>query len=500
MGTDQKRALLAVVLSGVILFGWQYFFAPPAVQQTPVTSESSDTSGSSSVGTAGKSATPITGQQEGQSGSEIVEAEVAYVTLQNSRNSYTISSQLSVTEGVFKETGSEMRTFFSPKNNGIKFLVGDVYKTVNFNLEQVSDLEAKFSNEQMGLQGSIVIDEKGFLDYKITSLSNFAYRFSFNESLEGSSGGGMFSMEAGSSHKQFGYFSDDFNTLALDSSERGEAIFRWFSVENEYHIFANVLKDKTPLLYRTNEKGDLVLSSPESRNNLEFKQIFARKEYDQLGHLGYNLDKSIDFGIWAIIAVPILRGLQFFYSVIPNYGISIIFLTIIMRMLTFPLQWKSFKSMKKMQEIQPQLAKLKEKHKSDPQKMQQETMALFKKAGANPLGGCLPMLLQMPVFFAFYKVLYSSVELVNAPFVLWINDLSVKDPYYVLPVLMGLAMVLNQKLMPTTVSDPVQKKVMLFMPLIFAIFMKDFPAGLTLYIFISTLMGMGQQLYVYKRA
>ena len=145
-----------------------------------------------------------------------------------------------------------------------------------------------------------------------------------------------------------------------------------------------------------------------------------------------------------MIAVPILRGLQFFYSIFPNYGISIILLTIIIRMLTFPLQYKSFKSMKKMQEIQPDLTKLREKYKDNPQKMQQETMALFKRAGANPLGGCLPMLLQMPVFFAFYRVLYSSVELVDAPFYFWIYDLSEKDPYYVLPILMGLAMVLNQ--------------------------------------------------------
>ncbi len=174
--------------------------------------------------------------------------------------------------------------------------------------------------------------------------------------------------------------------------------------------------------------------------------------------LGHHLNKSIDFGLWGLIAVPILRGLQFFYSVIPNYGISIILLTIIIRMLTFPLQFKSFKSMKKMQEIQPELTKIKEKYKSDPQRMQQETMGLFKKAGANPLGGCLPMILQMPIFFAFYKVLYSSVELVDAPFFGWIHDLSQKDPYYVLPVLMGLAMVLNQRLMPSPLVILSRKK------------------------------------------
>jgi len=155
--------------------------------------------------------------------------------------------------------------------------------------------------------------------------------------------------------------------------------------------------------------------------------------------------------------------------------------------------------MKRMQTIQPELTKLREKFKSDPQRMQKETMALFKKAGANPLGGCLPMILQMPVFFAFYRVLYSAVELVDAPFMLWIEDLSQKDPYYVLPVLMAGAMFFHQKLTPTTTADPAQQKIMMFMPGIFALFMKDFPAGLTLYIFVSTVVAMLQQMFVFKR-
>jgi YidC/Oxa1 family membrane protein insertase len=265
-------------------------------------------------------------------------------------------------------------------------------------------------------------------------------------------------------------------------------------------MFATVFSEKIPFLYKITEAGQFSFYTNKEFTKLSFDQIFTRKEYDYLKGLGSNLDLSIDFGIWGVIAIPILRGLQFFYTVFPNYGIAIILLTIIIRLLTFPLQYKSFKSMKKMQEIQPQLNKVREKFKDNPQKMQQETMALFKKSGANPLGGCLPLILQMPIFFAFYRVLYSSVELVDAPFYLWISDLSQKDPFYVLPILMAVAMVLNQRLMPTTTTDPVQKKIMMFVPLIFAIFMKDFPAGLTLYIFISTLVGMLQQLYVYRRA
>ena len=156
--------------------------------------------------------------------------------------------------------------------------------------------------------------------------------------------------------------------------------------------------------------------------------------------------------------------------------------------------------MKKMQGIQPELAKIKEKYKDEPQKMQKETMDLFKKAGANPLSGCLPLILQMPFFFAIYRVLYSAVELVGAPFGGWIHDLSIHDPFYVLPVLMGLAMLAQQKLTPQTTVDPTQAKIMMFMPVIFAFIMKSLPAGLVLYIFVSTVVGIAQQAIVYRMA
>jgi YidC/Oxa1 family membrane protein insertase len=206
----------------------------------------------------------------------------------------------------------------------------------------------------------------------------------------------------------------------------------------------------------------------------------------------------VDFGIWGFFAVWILKGLQFFYTWVPNYGISIILLTFLIRMITFPLQYKSIVSMKKLQLVQPELTKIREKFKDDPQRMQKESMELFKKSGANPIGGCLPLVLQMPVFFAFYKVLNNSVELVGAPFYMWIHDLSNKDPYFVLPVLMTGAMFLQQKMTPNTISDPVQKKVMMFMPLIFGFIMKDLPSGLSLYIFVSTLLGILQQVFVFN--
>jgi YidC/Oxa1 family membrane protein insertase len=156
--------------------------------------------------------------------------------------------------------------------------------------------------------------------------------------------------------------------------------------------------------------------------------------------------------------------------------------------------------MKKMQAIQPELQKIKDKYKDEPQKMQKETMELFKKAGANPLSGCLPLILQMPFFFAIYRVLYGAVELVGAPFYGWIHDLSIHDPFYVLPVLMGVAMLAQQKFTPQTTVDPTQQKIMMLMPVVFAFIMKSLPAGLVLYIFVSTTVGILQQALVYRMA
>ena len=288
-------------------------------------------------------------------------------------------------------------------------------------------------------------------------------------------------------------------TISISDEENKELPVSWFGIDFNYHLLAISLPKKESYRYIVNN-SEFKLFKTNVSNEYSFDLVFTKKNYDFLIGLGNNLDKSIDFGIFGILAVPILRGLQFAYDYIPNYGVGIILLTLLIRLLTFPLQYKSFVGMKKMQTIQPELMKLREKFKDDPQRMQKETMDLFKRSGANPLGGCLPLLLQMPVFFAFYKVLYAAVELVDAPFALWIHDLSAKDPYFVLPVAMTIMMFLQQKLSPSGTMDPTQQKVMLFMPIVFGFIMKDLPSGLVLYILVSTLFGIIQQLYVYKTA
>jgi YidC/Oxa1 family membrane protein insertase len=201
----------------------------------------------------------------------------------------------------------------------------------------------------------------------------------------------------------------------------------------------------------------------------------------------------IDYGFFSWLAFPLLEALRFFFQFTKNYGIAIILLTVVVRVLFYPLALKSSRSMKAMQRLQPQIQALREKFKNDPQRLNREQLALFRAHKVNPMGGCLPLLVQLPVFFALYAVLGNSIELHQAPFFGWIHDLSAKDPYYVLPVLMGIAMFLQQKITPTPGMDPTQAKILLFMPIVFTFVMLNLPSGLTLYIFVSTLLGILQQ-------
>ena len=230
---------------------------------------------------------------------------------------------------------------------------------------------------------------------------------------------------------------------------------------------------------------------------IDYVAYAGPKSFTTLKAVDENLTGIVDYGTFAVIARPILWLLKFLHQYIANWGLAIIALTIIVRLIVLPFNVYSYKSMKVMQKLQPQMNAIRErfKDKSNEEKLQMnsEIMKLMKEHKANPLGGCLPMLLQLPVFIALYAVLGQSIELYQAPFGLWIHDLSIRDPLFVTPVLMGITMFIQQKITPSTM-DPQQAKIMMWMPVIFAFFMISLPAGLTLYIFVSTLFGIIQQI------
>lgn len=491
LNSDQKRAFLAVVLSGIILFGWQYFFAPKSVENSLKTTQKQEAVKTENVESSAVKNETTPAKMEGAA-PQGLPLTITSNTLKNKEFEFKINNDLSVTD--LKNPNSVFSfSSLTDASAPLRIQVITDYGPMDLFFQMVQEGPNKLvgKNSIYGVTFTSTILDNGRVSFNLSSEKAYKFRFVFQAQSKKLDNGQI---------RQFVILGNDVKLIEVGNDKEEDGTLKWFGVDFNYHMFALVLKDKLPAKYKTTEGGQLIVEIPTAAKSFNGDLVFTKKNYDTLIGLGDNLHLAVDFGFFAVLAVPTLRGLQFIYKYIPNYGIAIILLTILIRVITFPLQYKSFKSMKKMQTIQPELAKLKEKYKDEPQKMQKETMDLFKKAGANPLSGCLPLLLQMPFFFAIYRVLYSAVELVGAPFYGWIHDLSIHDPYYVLPVLMGLAMLAQQKLTPQTTVDPTQQKIMMFMPVIFAFIMKSLPAGLVLYIFVSTVVGVLQQVFVYKMA
>ncbi|MBF0572654.1 MAG: membrane protein insertase YidC [Desulfamplus sp.] len=253
---------------------------------------------------------------------------------------------------------------------------------------------------------------------------------------------------------------------------------------------------------------------PNKQIQLSFQCYMGPKSLKVLGDYKNNLKKAIDFGWFDVLAKPCLILMNLIHDVIPNYGVAIILLTILIKLLFWPLGTKSYRSMNDMKKLQPLMNQIRDKYKDDKQKMNQEVMNLYKTYKVNPMSGCLPMVVQMPIFFALYRMLYQAIELRHAPFIGWINDLSTPDrlfnfnvaipfmhPPYGIPVLtiiMGTTMFLQQKMSPT-MGDPTQAKVMMFMPLFMTVIFINFPSGLVLYWLVNNILSIGQQYYTQKK-
>ncbi|MGD8366387.1 MAG: membrane protein insertase YidC [Desulfobacterales bacterium] len=298
----------------------------------------------------------------------------------------------------------------------------------------------------------------------------------------------------------------------------------WIALQHRYFLSALMPAQPVQALVQTFQpepgivenrfsQPDLDLG-PGTQKQFDYQLFFGPKSMKVLDGAGYELDRVIDFGWFDFIAKPCLWLMNFIHRFIPNYGVAIIILTLITKIILWPLGNKSYKSMGEMKKIQPLMAEIREKYKDDKKKMNQEMMALYKTYKINPMGGCLPMAAQIPVFIALYRMLYEAIELRHAPFFGWINDLSAPDrlfhfdmsiplmePPYGIPVLtlvMGATMLLQQKMSPPP-GDPSQAKMMMFMPLIFTFIFINFPSGLVLYWLVNNLFSIGQQYYTQKK-
>lgn len=279
---------------------------------------------------------------------------------------------------------------------------------------------------------------------------------------------------------------------------------KWIGAQSRYFLMALIPSEagSRALAQKINEhtaKVSLVFPVVGNTLRIPLKAYFGPKEMNALHAVEPTLDFTIDFGWFTFFAYPILKVMKWINSGVGNWGVSIILLTLLIKLLTFPLTYKSMKSMRKIAVLQPQMNALKEKHKGDKEALNREMITFMKTQGYNPVAGCLPILVQMPVFFALYRVLYSSIELYQAPFFGWIHDLSLKDPLYITPVLLTGVMWLQQKITPTTATDPMQAKMLQYMPLFFGLMMLNLPAGLTVYMLVNAAASVAQQKYLNKK-
>ena len=251
-------------------------------------------------------------------------------------------------------------------------------------------------------------------------------------------------------------------------------------------------------MYRAGFVGPEIGIAPNAFGTYEAQLYAGPKNQRKLGAIATHLDRTLDYGWLWFLSEPLFLFVDWIFGLVGNWGLAIILLTIVVKIALFPLMARSYKSMAKMRKVAPQLKRLQERYADDKQKLSQEMMGLYKKEGANPLGGCLPMLMQMPVFFALYWVLYESVELRHAPFFLWIVDLSAMDPYFVLPILMGASQY-GMQMMNPPMPDPMQQQMMKIMPLFFCVIMAFFPAGLVLYWVVNNLFSVAQQFYNHRK-
>jgi YidC/Oxa1 family membrane protein insertase len=395
-------------------------------------------------------------------------------------------------------------TFSKVLENGLKVL-----KRYGFESEQYTiDLEVEVQNNtsqevtmQLGLDwiGKMELAklaDEGNKDYGIM------YAFMKNEKVERKNLGG-----ASSSGCAPGCSSRKRSVEPFEFSDKGA--IRWFSFGGEY--FTALLISPPPakeitLTVKGDEgnflKADLIapkFSIPAKEDvKIPYQVYLGPKDEAQLKRLGVDAGKLVNFGYFTIIAKPILWFLNLTHSVTKNFGVDIIIISILIKIIFLPLTQISMKSMKEMQKIQPEMKRLQEQYKNDKAKLQQEMMLLYKRRKINPMSGCLPMLIQIPVFFALYNVLQNAIEMRHAPFLLWIRDLAAKDPLYISPIIMGASMVIQQKMTPTA-TDPTQAKMFLLMPIMFTFIFLSLPSGLVLYWLVNNVLSIAHQYYLNKK-
>ncbi len=538
---DTYRAFLAILISFVILIGYQYFFVGFGTKQTVVEGERTQAP-STTEQAKPPEWTEVEPEYETPADVPVpaADGDAEKITVETSLYTAVISEAGgTVTSFVLKEhketnaedsPGKQLINNTAKMGYPLKFAWGSVFPATT--VFKAADKSITFSNGKGELHLSAVAPsgltvEKVFIFDQDSYLIDLQIKVSnpTELSLQGSPQLHQVGVpfQESSTFNRFlfngpaAYVNGELQEYKAKQFEEGpntvQGVFEWIAYEGTYFMRAIIPGSREPSTFQmqgtediayTRLTGELDTLSPGERKVYDYRLFYGPKKLSLLKETGYGLDKSIDFGWFDIIAKPTLALLNFFNKYFHNYGIAIILVTIIFKVIFWPITQKGLKSMKNMQKLQPKMVKIKEKFKNDPQAMNREVMSLYKTYKVNPLGGCLPMVLQIPVFFALYKVLLLCIELRHAPFMLWINDLSAPDrlwlgfdiPYLgglpVLTLLMGASMFIQQKLTPTT-ADPTQARIMMMLPVVFTFMFVNFASGLVLYWFVNNLLSILQQ-------
>jgi YidC/Oxa1 family membrane protein insertase len=532
----EKRTLIALLLALVILFGFQYFFSPK--EQPAPSKEAASSAAPSKEATQGKvEQAPAKPSEQAATKTEapapsatakatktfVVETPLLKVTFSDLGGAVTSVRLLKYKEKVGQPEGKELievikpyqyvpalsesgagasatdATMFSPDKTDLT--IKDAPETITFtgaltNGKKVKKAYTFYPDRYtIGLQVSVenLDPDKTYLDLAMISMKEKpAYGFKGPFTYDGKSLNQIEKLEkpidVGKAYTYAGFDEGYFASIWIPQEASKPAL-------------------KIEEVNQTVPIGRLKLD----KSDVSGQIYFGPRDIAILKTLNIRAEKIVDFGWFDIVAKPMLYGMNWANKFTHNYGIDIILLTILIKIIFYPLSLKSYKSMKEMQKLQPQIAKLKEKYKDDKEKLNKEMMGMYKTKGINPLGGCLPMVIQIPVFFALYKVLINAIEFRHAPFMLWINDLASPEdlfsfsvagytiPLRVLPLVMGITQVMQQKMTPTT-ADPMQEKMMLFMPIVFTFLFWGFPSGLVLYWLVNNVISIAQQMYINKKS
>jgi YidC/Oxa1 family membrane protein insertase len=512
----EKRALIAVAISFVILFIYQYFFIKPEPQQAQKKTEVVKREEPAPEKPVELSVTPKSTAEEKEIKVETEFYSAIFTTRGGTLKHYELKKYKDK-DGknvvLLKSPGLEPPLSIGSTDK-FNLSAADFHtsgKDITLDKDKMSDsLIFEYADSGLSVRRTFTfhsndyrIDVKdevsGFPDYWITIGTDFGIYESKDRAAHTGPVLLTGTKRVEPKLKEAGSFRDD---------------LKWIAQEDKYFFAALVPVTKVDEARVWKMKDSPVIAFMSKVGTNEFILYAGPKEYDRLKAFHVGLEYIIDFGFFSVLAVPLFWTLKLFYKVLGNYGWAIVLLTILIRIPFIPLVNKSQKSMKKLQELQPRMAEVREKFKKDPQRMQREMMDLYKKYKVNPLGGCLPIILQIPVFFALYKILMIAIELRGAPFMLWLKDLSAPDTLFghipawfpliggfaigPLPILMGATMIIQQRMTPTSM-DPAQNRIMMFMPIVFTFLFLNFATGLVLYWLMNNIFSITQQLYVNRK-